>query len=331
MSVGSSGKERQITNVAAGQVLATSTDAINGSQLNATNQAINSLSAATTSNISSLSTDINSLSTGLSATNSNVALLSTSTSTAIYSLSTGLSATNSSVSSLSTSTLTGLSTVQSGVNSLSTSLSATNGNVASLSTGMTNVNNTLNRLSTTVTRTANNLGIAADMNGTGSDRPTVTAGSNSVAIGANSRDGGRSNVVSVGSDTQQRQITNVAPGTQPTDAVNLQQLNSGMNNTLNQANNYTNSQVQSLRNNIDSVQKDSDGGAAAAMAVAGLPQPTRPGMNMVALASSVYRGQSGQALGLSRISENGRWVYKGAVTLNTRGAFGFVVGGGYQW
>nr|WP_267867373.1 YadA-like family protein [Burkholderia ambifaria] len=67
------------------------------------------------------------------------------------------------------------------------------------------------------------------------------------------------------------------------------------------------------------------------MAVAGLPQPTRPGMNMVALAGSVYRGQSGQALGLSRISENGHWVYKGAVTTNTRGTYGVVVGGGYQW
>nr|WP_273998314.1 YadA-like family protein [Burkholderia sp. FERM BP-3421] len=52
---------------------------------------------------------------------------------------------------------------------------------------------------------------------------------------------------------------------------------------------------------------------------------------MVALAGSVYRGQSGQALGLSRVSENGHWVYKGAVTTNTRGAYGVVVGGGYQW
>ncbi|SEU48558.1 Coiled stalk of trimeric autotransporter adhesin, partial [Burkholderia cepacia] len=90
---------------------------------------------------------------------------------------------------------------------------------------MTNINNQLNQLSTSInnntTRAANNNGIAADMNGKGTDVPTVTAGSNSVAIGANSNDGGRSNVVSVGSDTQQRQITNVAPGTQGTDAVNV--------------------------------------------------------------------------------------------------------------
>ncbi|MBK7655982.1 MAG: hypothetical protein IPJ18_13825 [Betaproteobacteria bacterium] len=40
LSVGSAGNERTITNVAAGQVSAVSTDAINGSQLNATNQAV---------------------------------------------------------------------------------------------------------------------------------------------------------------------------------------------------------------------------------------------------------------------------------------------------
>lgn len=40
MSVGASGKERTLTNVAAGQITATSTDAVNGSQLYATNQAV---------------------------------------------------------------------------------------------------------------------------------------------------------------------------------------------------------------------------------------------------------------------------------------------------
>ncbi|MFP3710562.1 hypothetical protein SB783_42035, partial [Paraburkholderia sp. SIMBA_009] len=72
VSVGAPGAERQITNLAAGQVSATSTDAINGSQLFATNTAIGSLST-------SASTGISSLSTGLSTTNSNVASLSTST------------------------------------------------------------------------------------------------------------------------------------------------------------------------------------------------------------------------------------------------------------
>ncbi|OAE10481.1 hypothetical protein AZH11_26580 [Pseudomonas simiae] len=43
LSVGSAGNERQITNVAAGQVTGTSTDAVNGSQLFATNTAVDGL------------------------------------------------------------------------------------------------------------------------------------------------------------------------------------------------------------------------------------------------------------------------------------------------
>lgn len=43
VSVGSEGGERTVTNVAAGQVSATSTDAVNGSQLHATNQAVDAL------------------------------------------------------------------------------------------------------------------------------------------------------------------------------------------------------------------------------------------------------------------------------------------------
>ncbi|MFX1715856.1 ESPR-type extended signal peptide-containing protein [Paraburkholderia sp. A1RO-5L] len=47
VSVGAPGSERQITNVAAGQLNAASTDAVNGSQLYATNQAIESISGLT--------------------------------------------------------------------------------------------------------------------------------------------------------------------------------------------------------------------------------------------------------------------------------------------
>lgn len=49
VSVGSAGAERTVTNVAAGRISATSTDAINGSQLYATNQAVENLSGTVSS------------------------------------------------------------------------------------------------------------------------------------------------------------------------------------------------------------------------------------------------------------------------------------------
>nr|WP_241332151.1 ESPR-type extended signal peptide-containing protein [Burkholderia cenocepacia] len=51
----------------------------------------------------------------------------------------------------------------------------------------------------------------------------IASGSESVALGVNSR-ADRDNSVSVGNATQQRQITNMAAGTQATDAVNVSQL-----------------------------------------------------------------------------------------------------------
>ncbi len=48
---------------------------------------------------------------------------------------------------------------------------------------------------------------------------------NSVALGAGSETGNRANTVSVGAPGAERQITNVADGVAPTDAVNVRQLN----------------------------------------------------------------------------------------------------------
>ncbi|PEH69655.1 hypothetical protein CRM91_09580 [Burkholderia ambifaria] len=325
VSVGQPGQERQITNVAAGRISPTSTDAINGSQLNATNQAVSSLSTSTASNISSLSTGIGSLSTGLSSTNSSVTSLSTSTSTAISSLSTGLSSTNSNLTSLSTSTSTG-------IGSLSTGLSTTNSTVASLSTGVTNLGDQVSQLSTTInnntTRSLSNNGVAVDMNGTGNDRPTVTAGTNSVAIGANSNDGGRSNVVSVGSDTQQRQITNVAPGTQGTDAVNVNQLTQ-VQTTLSTALSGQQTQINSLGSQLQQTDQMAKQGIAAVGAMASIPQLDRDANFGMGVGTSTFLGQKAMAVNMqARITENLKASINGGFSGGQK-----VIGAGmlYQW
>ncbi|AJX36093.1 Adhesin yadA precursor [Burkholderia oklahomensis] len=149
------------------------------------------------------------------------------------------------------------------------------------------------------------------------------AGNNSVALGAHSV-ATAPNTVSVGSVGNERTISNVAPGVNGTDAVNVNQLNNGIGNAVGQANQYTDQKVDHLR-------REMNGGVAAAMAVAGLPQPTAPGKSMVAIAGSTWQGQQGFALGVSTISENGKWLYKGSLTTSTRGGTGAVLGAGYQW
>ena len=147
----------------------------------------------------------------------------------------------------------------------------------------------------------------------------VSSGTNSVAIGNNSNDGGRTNVVSVGSEGSERQIANVAPGTKGTDAVNLNQLNA------------LGSQMGNLQNQVNANRREANAGVAGAMAMAGMPQAYQPGKSMLAAGAAGYHGESAVAVGMSRISDNGKWVTKFTGSANSRGQVGVSVGAGFQW
>ena len=140
--------------------------------------------------------------------------------------------------------------------------------------------------------------------------PKVTnTGVNSVAIGANSV-ANRANTVSVGSAGNERIIANVADGVAPTDAANMRQL-------------------QSVANMVGEVKKDAMAGTASAMAIGNLPQATIPGKGMMAIGAGYYKGQTATALGVSKMSENGRWVFKASASYDSQrnvgaaGAVGF--------
>ena len=122
-------------------------------------------------------------------------------------------------------------------------------------------------------------------------------------------------------------ITNVAAGTAGTDAVNVSQLNQALG-SISGANtaNFT-----ALNNKVNEVAADAKAGTAAAMAVAGLPQAYLPGKSMMAVGGSVYRGESGYAIGYSTISDGGNWIIKGTATGNSRGHYGATAAVGYQW
>ena len=172
--------------------------------------------------------------------------------------------------------------------------------------------------------------IAAGNNSTAMGNGSNTKADNSVALGTNSV-ADRANSVSVGAAGSERQITNVAAGTAPTDAVNLSQLNKGVTDATNNANAYTNSVYNSLNKDIKQLDDDLSAGVAGAMAMAALPQPYAPGASMTSGSMGTYRGESAMALGVSRISDNGRWVTKLQATTNTQREFGASVGVGYQW
>ena len=144
----------------------------------------------------------------------------------------------------------------------------------------------------------------------------VASGDNSVALGADSSDEGRANVVSVGSAGNERQITNVAAGTNPTDAVNVNQLQ-GLGNYLN--------------DRINTLDKKASAGTAAAMATGGLLQATIPGKGMASMSGGYYDGQSAVALGISKMSDNGKWVVKAGASIDSQDNVGVSAAVGFHF
>ena len=143
---------------------------------------------------------------GTAVGNGSVASGDNSTTTGTGSQATGSNSTangSGSVASGSNSTATGANSVASGNNS-----TANGANAVASGNGSTAVGQSASATGTNSTAMGSN---------------SSATGNNSVALGAGSV-ADRDNTVSVGSPGNNRQITNVAAGTQPTDAVNLGQL-----------------------------------------------------------------------------------------------------------
>jgi autotransporter adhesin len=187
-----------------------------------------------------------------------------------------------------------------------------------------------------------NQSIASGDNSTALGQGAVASHTNSVALGQGSATtvGAQTNynAAYVGSSTSTgevnvggRTISGVAPGRLGTDAVNVNQLQGGVNYAIETANAYTDNRLTQIDNDIWTMERDYRGATSSAMAMAGLPQAYLPGKSMLAVGFGGYQGEYGMALGLSGITENGRYVYKAQASGNTSRDWGFSVGAGIQW
>ncbi|WP_373755641.1 YadA family autotransporter adhesin, partial [Neisseria sp.] len=143
------------------------------------------------------------------------------------------------------------------------------------------------------------------------------------------------NVTLVGADRSAPvAVHNVADGTAPTDAVNVNQL-TGMGNRLGEAINHIGNTVADMGNQLNErigdVGKKANAGVAGAIAQSSIPQVTRPGATGLGVGSGYYGGQSAFALGVSSMSDNGNWIVKGNFSTNTNGHVGVGAGALYQW
>ncbi|MCZ6155300.1 YadA-like family protein [Campylobacter ureolyticus] len=159
--------------------------------------------------------------------------------------------------------------------------------------------------------------------------PAEAKGVNSVAIGAgsntkvvsNGKVVERPNTVSVGGlnkdgTVTQRTISNVAPGVLDSDAATMGQLRAGLNDVYGKLGEY---------------KKDASAGTASALAVGNLPQATIPGKGMVSLGSGFYDGESAMAIGLSKMSDSGKWVFKGSASYDSQEKAGAALSVGFHF
>jgi autotransporter adhesin len=293
VSIGSAGNERQLQNVAAGQITASSTDAINGSQLYALATVLdNSVLGgggikyfhANSSAADSVASGAESVAVGPQAVSSgsnavsmgNGAAASGSDSVAIgagakatQANSLALGANSTTTANLSDAAYTpvvgattaGVATGEVSVGSAGAERRVTNVAAGAAPTDAVNVSQ-LQSLS--------NLSLQYDTDGSGNITNQVTL------------KGGDSNAPVT--------ISNVAPGVNGTDAVNVNQLNSAFG---------------MLNGSIYQARRDAWRGAAIGIAAASLRYDDRPGKVSVAAGGGVWHGEGAFSMGLGYTSEDG--------------------------
>ncbi len=257
VSVGAVGQERQITNVAAGVVSATSTDAVNGSQFFTVASAVNTLGSGVATALGGGATvaadgtvtapayivggttynDVGGAIAALDTAGAgnidvnNTASLASPVASGTNSTAVSPGATASGADSFAagkTATASGDQSVALGSGATASGVSATALGDGATATGDDSTALGQNTLASGLRSTASGYGATAsgDSSVAIGDSATST-GTNSVALGAGSTDGGQANVVSVGAAGAERKITNVAAGAvtaTSTEAVNGGQL-----------------------------------------------------------------------------------------------------------
>ncbi|WP_426270101.1 YadA-like family protein [Dyella kyungheensis] len=323
VSVGSAGSERTVTNVAAGQVSATSTDAVNGSQLYATNQAVNQLDGRmgnVENNLGNVTSTVNNITHTMASGQSGMFQVSAD-SNSTQPVASGTRSTaggNGAVASGGSSTAVGNGAQATGSNSVAVGADSVASRDNTVSVGSAGkerqVTNVAAGTADTDAVNVSQLKSTGVLNKDGSANQTVTYDHNT--------DGSTSVTLNSGGDPTI--IHNVAAGQMPADAATVGQVNDAMQQTANWAKNYTDQQVAN-------VSRQARAGSASAIAVASLPQAYQPGQNSVGVAFGTYQGQNAMSVGMSAISESGRYIVKFSATGSQHSGAGAGIGAGMVW
>ncbi|WP_343717803.1 YadA-like family protein, partial [Inquilinus sp.] len=313
VSVGDVGAERTITNVAAGRISATSTDAINGSQLY-------SLATVVDNSISG--------GAGIKYFHTN-STLADSSPTGTNSTAIGPASTASATNAISMGNGAGASA--NNAIAIGAGAQATKANSLALGAGSTTMANLSDAAYAPVVgmKTAGVATGEVSFGSSGSERRLTNVAAGSAATDAvnvsqlsalanisvkydTDSAGNLTNRITLGGGNPNAPVTigNVAPGVNGTDAVNLNQLNDAFD---------------SLNGKIKQARRDAWRGAAIGIAASSLRYDDRPGKLSASVGGGMWHDQGALALGLGYTAESG-WFRVNASAIQSEGDWGAGVG-----
>ncbi|EHG7567374.1 YadA-like family protein [Escherichia fergusonii] len=306
-SVGNEDGQRQITNVAAGSA---DTDAVNVGQLKVTDERV----AQNTQSITNLNTQVTNLDTRVTNIENGIGDIVTTGSTKYFKTNTdGVDANAQGKDSVA---------IGSG------SIAAADNSVALGTGSVATEENTISVGSSTNQRRITN--VAAGKNDTDAVNVAQLKSSEAGGVRYDTKADGSvdySNITLGGGSGGTTRISNVSAGVNNNDAVNYAQLKQSVQENKQ----YTDQRMAQMDHKLSKTESKLSGGIASAMAMTGLPQAYEPGANMASIGGGTYNGESAVALGVSMVSDNGRWVYKLQGSTNSQGDYSAAIGAGIQW
>lgn len=126
-----------------------------------------------------------------------------------------------------------------------------------------------------------------------------------------------------GLDVHNNRIVNVADPKDPTDAVNKRYVDNAVKNI--------NNNINRLDNKIDHVDRRLRAGIAGATAISFLQRPNEAGKSLVSVGVGGYRNENALAVGYGRNSDNNKISIKVGASINTRSDVNWGGSVGYQW
>ena len=126
-----------------------------------------------------------------------------------------------------------------------------------------------------------------------------------------------------GLDVHNNRIVNVADPKDPTDAVNKRYVDNAVKNI--------NNNINRLDNKIDHVDRRLRAGIAGATAISFLQRPNEAGKSLISVGVGGYRNENALAVGYGRNSDNNKISIKVGASINSRSDVNWGGSIGYQW